>query len=155
MRSIGKDLRDGDVILTNHPAAGGNECKRKEGTYLSDKLFRKSFTGFNRHHTGKIHPTDCFKDELIIFHQVFHEDNKDKPVFFVASRGHHADIGGLTPGSMPPNSTSLLQEGAQFVSFKIVEQGQFKEQGEDITKLTKNIVYVVVFSCYRGDRSTE
>jgi 5-oxoprolinase (ATP-hydrolysing) len=97
----------------------------------------------------------ALKDEFIIFRQVFHEDNKDKPVFFVASRGHHADIGGLTPGSMPPNSTSLLQEGAQFVSFKIVEQGQFKEQGEDITKLTKNIVYVVGFSCYRGDRSIE
>lgn len=56
--------------------------------------------------------------------------NRDKPVFFVASRGHHADIGGLTPGSMPPNSTSLLQEGAQFISFKVVEQGQFKEKGQ-------------------------
>lgn len=33
----------------------------------------------------------------------------EKPVFFVASRGHHADIGGITPGSMPPHSTSLLQ----------------------------------------------
>lgn len=31
------------------------------------------------------------------------------PVFFVASRGHHADIGGITPGSMPPHSTSLSQ----------------------------------------------
>lgn len=62
--------------------------------------------------------------------QVFHQVNKDTPVFFVASRGHHADIGGLTPGSMPPNSTSLAQEGAQFMSFKIVEKGQFKEQGK-------------------------
>jgi 5-oxoprolinase (ATP-hydrolysing) len=47
----------------------------------------------------------------------------------VASRGHHADIGGLTPGSMPPHSTSLLQEGARFISFKIVDRGQFNEQG--------------------------
>ena len=77
-----------------------------------------------------------FDYEVIIFRQVFHEDDKEKPVFFVASRGHHADIGGLTPGSMPPNSTSLLQEGAQFVSFKIVEQGQFKEKGQHIIKLS-------------------
>lgn len=37
-----------------------------------------------------------------------------KPVFFVASRGHHADIGGITPGSMPPHSTSLLQVWAYY-----------------------------------------
>lgn len=35
--------------------------------------------------------------------------NMPTPVFFVASRGHHADIGGITPGSMPPHSTSLNQ----------------------------------------------
>jgi 5-oxoprolinase (ATP-hydrolysing) len=50
-------------------------------------------------------------------------------VFFVASRGHHADIGGISPGSMPPNSTSLAQEGAAIVSFKLVRQGLFQEQG--------------------------
>ena len=37
-----------------------------------------------------------------------------KPVFFVASRGHHADIGGITPGSMPPHSRILAEEGAVF-----------------------------------------
>lgn len=44
-------------------------------------------------------------------------------VFFVASRGHHADIGGTTPGSMPPNSKSLVEEGAAIVSFKLVRVG--------------------------------
>lgn len=44
-----------------------------------------------------------------------------KVVFFVASRGHHADIGGIAPGSMPPNSTSLTEEGAAIVSFKLVK----------------------------------
>lgn len=53
--------------------------------------------------------------------------NEPKPVFFVASRGHHADIGGITPGSMPPHSTSLGQEGAAFKSFLLVEGGQFME----------------------------
>ena len=54
------------------------------------------------------------------------------PVFFVASRGHHADIGGITPGSMPPNSTSLQQEGAVFTSFKLVTGGVFQEEGEGV-----------------------
>lgn len=51
-------------------------------------------------------------------------------MFYVASRGHHADIGGITPGSMPPHSTSLQQEGAVFLSFKLVQGGVFQEDGE-------------------------
>ncbi len=47
-------------------------------------------------------------------------------VFWVASRGHHADIGGISPGSMPPLSKSLLEEGAAVVGFKIVENGVFQ-----------------------------
>jgi 5-oxoprolinase (ATP-hydrolysing) len=52
-----------------------------------------------------------------------------KPVFFVANRGHHADIGGISPGSMPPHSKHLWEEGAMFKSFKIVDRGQFQEAG--------------------------
>lgn len=51
-------------------------------------------------------------------------------MFYVASRGHHADIGGITPGSMPPHSTALQQEGAVFLSFKLVQGGVFQEEGE-------------------------
>lgn len=59
-----------------------------------------------------------------------------RPVFFVASRGHHADIGGITPGSMPPHSTSLQQEGAVFTSFKLVTSGVFQEKGErEVSKI--------------------
>ncbi|MEW5297314.1 MAG: hypothetical protein WDW36_000531 [Sanguina aurantia] len=54
-------------------------------------------------------------------------------VFFVASRGHHADIGGISPGSMPPASKTLLEEGAAIVSFKLVQAGVFMEAG--ITQL--------------------
>ncbi len=50
-----------------------------------------------------------------------------RPVFFVASRGHHADIGGISPGSMPPFSRTLEQEGACIKSFKLVENGVFNE----------------------------
>ncbi|MEM7181994.1 MAG: hydantoinase B/oxoprolinase family protein [Spirochaetota bacterium] len=47
--------------------------------------------------------------------------------FFVASRGHHADIGGNTPGSMPPFSHRIDEEGALFAGLRIVEAGSFQE----------------------------
>jgi len=56
-------------------------------------------------------------------------------LFWCASRGHHSDIGGITPGSMPPNSTSLSQEGAVIEAFEIVKDGIFQE--EKIVKILK------------------
>jgi 5-oxoprolinase (ATP-hydrolysing) len=47
-------------------------------------------------------------------------------VFFVASRGHHADIGGISPGSMPPASKLLVEEGAAIVSYKLVRDHVFQ-----------------------------
>jgi 5-oxoprolinase (ATP-hydrolysing) len=47
--------------------------------------------------------------------------------FFVASRGHHADIGGITPGSMPPFSANIDEEGVLIDNFKLVEGGNFRE----------------------------
>ncbi|MEN9770130.1 MAG: hypothetical protein RLZZ180_1760 [Pseudomonadota bacterium] len=54
-------------------------------------------------------------------------DGADRPAFYVGSRGHHADIGGLTPGSMPPFSTRIEQEGVQIQNFKLVDAGQLRE----------------------------
>ena len=48
-------------------------------------------------------------------------------VFFTAARAHHADVGGITPGSMPPDSTHIDQEGVLFDNFKLVENGQLRE----------------------------
>ena len=48
--------------------------------------------------------------------------------FFTANRGHHADIGGTTPGSTPPDSRSLEEEGVVIDDFLLVEQGVFREQ---------------------------
>ena len=90
MLSLGDDLHRGDVILANHPKAGGS--------HLPD---------------------------LTVITPVFYP-GQEKPVFFVANRGHHADIGGITPGSMPPHSNFLWQEGASFKSFKIVDKGNFQ-----------------------------
>ncbi|MQM02247.1 hypothetical protein Taro_035008 [Colocasia esculenta] len=91
----GNDICEGDVLVTNHPSAGG--------THLPD---------------------------ITVITPVF--DN-GKLVFFVASRGHHADIGGVTPGSMPPFSKSIWEEGAAIKAFKLVEKEVFQEEG--ITKL--------------------
>lgn len=49
-------------------------------------------------------------------------------LFWVASRGHQADIGGITPGSMPPDSTSIDQEGILIDDFLLVEGGRLREQ---------------------------
>ena len=50
-----------------------------------------------------------------------------RPVFWVASRGHHADIGGSTPGSMPPESRTIEEEGVMITDFLLVERGVFRE----------------------------
>ena len=60
----------------------------------------------------------------------------NRPIFFVASRGHHADIGGISPGSMPPFSRELKEEGACIKTFKLVENGVFNEEG--ITELLQS-----------------
>ena len=63
------------------------------------------------------------------------------PLFYVASRGHHADIGGITPGSMPPNSTTVEQEGVLIDNFLLVEQGRFREQ--ELRELLSSSTYPV------------
>ncbi|WP_343527036.1 hydantoinase B/oxoprolinase family protein [Sphingomonas sp.] len=50
------------------------------------------------------------------------------PAYFVAARGHHADVGGTTPGSMPPDSTTLAEEGVVFDDVLIVEDGAMREE---------------------------
>ncbi|MES1151532.1 MAG: hydantoinase B/oxoprolinase family protein, partial [Dongia sp.] len=48
-------------------------------------------------------------------------------LFYVASRGHHADVGGITPGSMPPDSKTVEEEGVLIDNVKMVDQGTFRE----------------------------
>ena len=49
-------------------------------------------------------------------------------LFYVGSRGHHADIGGITPGSMPPDSKTVDEEGVLIDNFLLVEEGRMREQ---------------------------
>src|SRR5207237_7159867 len=49
-------------------------------------------------------------------------------LFYVGARGHHADIGGITPGSMPPGSKLVEEEGVLIDNFLLVEEGRFRER---------------------------
>ena len=49
-------------------------------------------------------------------------------LFYVASRGHHADIGGITPGSMPPDSKTVDEEGVLIDNFVLIDRGEFRER---------------------------
>jgi 5-oxoprolinase (ATP-hydrolysing) len=62
--------------------------------------------------------------DITVIMPVFVEDD-DKPAYFVAARGHHADIGGISPGSMPPNSRSVEEEGVLIDNVQIVAGGRF------------------------------
>ena len=54
-----------------------------------------------------------------------HDPGTGERIFYVAARGHHADVGGIAPGSMPPFSTSIEEEGVQFRNVKVMEKGRF------------------------------
>ncbi|KAJ3566019.1 hypothetical protein NPX13_g7290 [Xylaria arbuscula] len=86
------DIKDGDVLLTNSPAAGG--------AHLPD---------------------------LTLVSPVFDAEGKNV-LFWTASRGHHADVGGIVPGSMPAMSREIWEEGACIESMKVVENGVFQEE---------------------------
>ncbi len=55
------------------------------------------------------------------------DEGGDTPDFFVAARGHHADLGGIAPGSMPPGSRSIDDEGILFDNMLIVDDGNFRD----------------------------
>jgi len=65
--------------------------------------------------------------DITVITPVFNHQAREV-LFYVASRAHHADIGGITPGSMPPDSTSVEEEGVLIDHFQLVTQGQFREQ---------------------------
>src|SRR5436190_1336889 len=65
--------------------------------------------------------------DITVCTPVFDQDARDI-LFWVASRGHHADIGGLSPGSMSPNATTIEEEGVYIDNFKLVDRGRFRER---------------------------
>src|SRR5262245_35574607 len=65
--------------------------------------------------------------DVTVVTPVYLERGDAKPSFYVASRGHHADIGGSTPGSMPPFSKTIDEEGVLFDNFLLVRDGTLRE----------------------------
>ena len=65
--------------------------------------------------------------DMTVVTPVFLDSRATHADFFVASRGHHADIGGSTPGSMPPFSTRIGEEGVLIDNFQLVAQGRLRE----------------------------
>ena len=64
--------------------------------------------------------------DITLIKPVF-DDNNENVIFYVATRGHHADIGGTVPGSAPANSTHVKEEGVLIDNFTIVSKGVFLE----------------------------
>ncbi len=66
--------------------------------------------------------------DITVITPVFDEAQKEI-LFFTGSRGHHADVGGITPGSMPPDSKHIDEEGVLLTNVKLVDQGRIDEVG--------------------------
>ncbi len=92
-----------------------------------------------RENAGKMQPGDVYvlndpyhggthlPDITVITPVYLGAASQGGPTFYVGSRGHHADIGGTTPGSMPPFSTLIEEEGVQINNFLLVERGVLRE----------------------------
>jgi 5-oxoprolinase (ATP-hydrolysing) len=91
-----------------------------------------------RENKGSIRPGDVYAinapynggthlPDITVCTPVF-DDKKKHILFWVASRGHHADVGGISPGSMSPNATNIEQEGVYMDNFKLVDRGRFREK---------------------------
>ncbi|MBB3033818.1 hydantoinase B/oxoprolinase family protein [Alteriqipengyuania lutimaris] len=65
--------------------------------------------------------------DITVIAPVFYSDDGDTPDAFVAARGHHADIGGIAPGSMPPESRTIEEEGVLIDALLMVDEGTFRE----------------------------
>jgi 5-oxoprolinase (ATP-hydrolysing) len=121
IRHLGDNWHDGDVLVSNHPQAGGS--------HLPDiTVITPVFADVDVESNADSSPSSSSRQR--------------RPVFFVASRGHHADIGGIFPGSMPPWSKHLYQEGAAILSHKLVSAGVFDEAG--VTELLQAPGKIVV-----------
>ncbi len=89
-------------------------------------------------HAGGMSPGDAFAlnapyaggthlPDITVVMPVF-MDGEALPAFYVAARGHHADVGGISPGSMPPNSKSVEEEGVLFQGERIMRAGRFDDR---------------------------
>ncbi len=101
-------MQPGNVYVLNDPYHGG--------THLPDVTV-----------ITPVYVNNTVRPELVEG-QASTSERTDRPLFYVGSRGHQADIGGTTPGSMPPFSTRIEEEGVQINNFLLVERGVLREK---------------------------
>jgi 5-oxoprolinase (ATP-hydrolysing) len=87
----------------------------------SGEMRRGDVYALNDPYNGGTHLPD-----VTVVMPVFAE-TEDDVLFYVAARGHHADVGGITPGSMPPASRTVDEEGVLIDNFRLVESGRLRE----------------------------
>jgi 5-oxoprolinase (ATP-hydrolysing) len=105
--SMGESIRT--IIETRGQARDGRGIRRGDAYVLNDP------------YRGGTHLPD-----ITVIVPVFYGDEAE-PSAFVAARGHHADIGGIAPGSMPPDSRTIDQEGVLIDNELLVDEGHFRE----------------------------
>ncbi|MEV6665863.1 hydantoinase B/oxoprolinase family protein [Streptomyces nigra] len=103
IRRRGAGMRPGDTYAVNDPHHGG--------THLPDVTVITPVFGTDP-------ATDAAADT----------EGEQRILFYVASRGHHAEIGGIAPGSMPANSRTIDEEGVLFDNWLLAENGRFREE---------------------------
>ncbi|MGL6136497.1 MAG: hydantoinase B/oxoprolinase family protein, partial [Planktothrix sp.] len=120
----GKTLKPGDVYLLNNPYNGGTHLPdvtviTPVFTPPSPPLLKGGNEQKNSLVKGGNEQDNSFTKG---------ENRQEQTIlFYVASRGHQADIGGITPGSMPPNSTNIAEEGILIDNIQLVKEGIFLE----------------------------
>ncbi|MBD2110419.1 MULTISPECIES: hydantoinase B/oxoprolinase family protein [Cyanophyceae] len=115
----GADLKPGDVYLQNNPYNGGTHLP--DITVITPVFLAEPHPYLDQ--SGK--EENPKPSQTLSTHPPIHSSTR--PQFYVASRGHHADIGGITPGSMPSNSTSIEEEGVLLDNVQLVDRGRFLE----------------------------
>ncbi|MGD1888887.1 MAG: hydantoinase B/oxoprolinase family protein [Cohaesibacteraceae bacterium] len=98
----------------------------------------RSVEAIIRQNVGTVKPGDVYAlnapynggthlPDITVVTPVFDPQERDI-IFWVASRGHHADVGGTAPGSMTPLATTVEEEGVLFDNFKVIDRGDFREE---------------------------
>jgi len=106
--SMGESIRH--ILDTRAECRDGRGIRRGDAYVLNDP------------YRGGTHLPD-----ITVIMPVFYSDADTEPSAFVAARGHHADIGGIAPGSMPPDSRTIDDEGVLIDNVLMVDEGHFRE----------------------------
>ena len=115
------NMRPGDVYMLNAPYSGGTHIP--DVTVITPVFAQEHHDASDARAAADV--SDAARAAALA---VSRGEESPAPLFFVASRGHHSEIGGITPGSMPPFSCSIEEEGILFSDFLLLDRGTLREQ---------------------------